>query len=153
MEDKYKQYQKKKSVQESHEHAKEQFPLKKKKWVQPELPFYGSPEINDHHPRSKEEYYSQVSWKSRTLTEQEVNDLFWDQLLDLGWRLNEDNGFKQIVFACPKCNLIIDSKPYQKITDRDVLQMLNKKALRATKVIHKNQPCKAIPEGADDESM
>lgn len=129
-EDKYKQYEKRK---QEHEHKN------RAQWHQPELPFNG---------RSKEEYYSHISSKApQQLTEQEVNDLFWDILINLGWRLNtHSNGERRIVFACPKCEMIIDDQPYKGLLNKDAMSMRNKKALDGMLITHNGEPCFPVSE-------
>jgi hypothetical protein len=51
-------------------------------WHQEELPFY-----------------SHVSKKYAKLTNQQFEDLFWDHLVKIGWRRDDE----AIVLVCPKC--------------------------------------------------
>lgn len=117
---------------------------RKKKWVQEELPFHGD-KSNDY---SKEDYYSGISRKQtlRTLTDQEVNDLFWNTLIGLGWKLNTSkSGMRRIVFACPECEMIIDDLPYEGLQEKDARSMTNEKALQKMLITHNGEPC--IPVG------
>ena len=132
-EDKYKPYQK------HSETTVNKTKWRESQWHQPELPFYG---------RSKEEYYSHISSKApQQLTEQEVNDLFWNILINLGWRLNtHSNGERRIVFACPKCEMIIDDQPYKGLLNKDAMSMRNKKALDGMLITHNWAPCFPVSE-------
>ena len=135
-EDKYKPHQK------HSETTVNKTKWRESQWHQPELPFYG---------RSKEEYYSHISSKApQQLTEQEVNDLFWNILINLGWRLNtHSNGERRIVFACPKCEMIIDDCPYDKLLMKDANVMRDKNNLDRLLIMHNGKPC--FPVGDLDE--
>ena len=112
-----------------------------KQWIQEEMP--------NRHPMTKEQYYSHVSNKqfSRKLTQQEVNDLFWDILINLGWKLDTTKmGERKLLFPCPKCNMVIDSLPYDGLLEREALSMKNVKALNGMIETHNNEPCVVLPE-------
>lgn len=114
---------------------------RRKKWVQEELPFH----------KSKEEYYSDISKKQspKVLTDQQVNELFWNTLIALGWKLNTNHSnMRRIVFACPKCEMIIDDLPYSGLLAKDALSMTNKKALDGMLITHNGEPC--IPVGEEE---
>jgi len=134
MKDDYKQYQKTKTetIKEHYKRAEQ--------WHQPELPFYGN---------RKEDFYSHVSKKAtpKVLSEQEVNDLFWDLLINLGWKLDQrESDGKRLIFACPKCNMVIDDQPYSQLLASDAATMFNIKALKGMLQTHNGEPCKAISE-------
>jgi hypothetical protein len=123
--DKYKQYQKHKE-ETIKEHKK-----RAEQWHQPELPFYGE---------TKEEFYSHISKKatSKVLTEQEVNDLFWNSLINLGWKLDQrEVDGRRLIFACPKCNMILDDQPYKQLPASSAVSMINVKALKGILQMHR----------------
>ena len=101
--------------------------------------------------QSKEEYYSHISSKPspKVLTEQEVNDLFWNVLVNLGWRRNTENGNLRLVFACPQCEMIIDDCPYDKLLMKDANVMRDKNNLDRLLIMHNGEPC--FPVGDSDE--
>jgi len=116
---------------------------KRAEWHQPELPFYGN---------RKEDFYSHVSKKAipKVLSEQEVNDLFWDILINLGWKLDQrESDGKRLIFACPKCNMVIDDQPYTQLLASDASAMRNIKALNGMLETHNGEPCKALPEAEE----
>ena len=110
----------------------EQFPKeyhKDKRWVQDELPFTDKP------------------WSERSLTDTEVEELFWRKLVQLGWRwqtYGENPKSRNIVLPCPYCNLVIDSHTI--ITDSNAKKMKDKYYCDQVLKRHKGLECKALPE-------
>jgi hypothetical protein len=111
----------------------EQFPKqhhKDKQWVQPELPFTDKP------------------WRSdKYLTDTEIEELFWGQLVQLGWRwqtYGENAKSKNIVLPCPYCNLVVDSHTI--ITETNAKKMQDKYYCEQILKRHKGLECKAILE-------
>jgi len=131
MDDKYKQYLKRKE-ETIHEHKQ-----REKDWHQPELPFYGT---------TKEEFYSHVSKKYRSLSHDEFDSLFWDHLVHIGWRVDD----KDIVLLCQYCELIIFSVPIRTVNTSvdNAIDYLKNPVKRFAQ--HKKF-CKAIPEGEEHE--
>jgi hypothetical protein len=116
-----KPYQKEKQLPKPHQ--------KGKKWVQDELPFGDKP------------------WRERSLTDTEVEELFWRKLVQLGWRwqtYGENPKSRNIVLPCPYCNLLIDSHTI--ITDTNAKKMQDKYYCDQVLKKHKGLECKALPE-------
>lgn len=124
----------------SHSKAKpyqkqEQFPKphqKDKQWVQDELPFNDKP------------------WRESSLTDTEVEELFWRKLVQLGWRwqtYGENPKSRNIVLPCPYCNLLIDSHTI--ITDSSAKRMQDKNYCDQVLRRHVGLDCKAILEDED----
>jgi hypothetical protein len=107
------------------------------------------------HSRSKSH---QESWKqeelpldwSAPLAEIEVDELFWDKLVQLGWKIQEYGNHltlsKNIVLACPVCNNILDSYPKTSITKRDGNKMADSRYCERIIASHNGFVCEAIPE-------
>ena len=103
---------------------------KDKQWVQPELPF------NDDKP-----------WREKSLTDTEIEELFWRHLVQLGWRLQsygEVANRNNIVLPCPYCNLVMDSHTI--ITESNAKRMQDKVYCEQVLKRHKGLECKAVPE-------
>ena len=116
-----KPYQKEKQLPKPHQ--------KGKKWVQDELPFNDKP------------------WRETSLTDTEVEELFWRQLVQLGWRwqtYGENPNSRNIVLPCPYCNLLIDSHTI--ITESNAKRMQDKYYCEQVLKKHKGLECKAILE-------
>jgi hypothetical protein len=127
--DKYKQYQKHKE-ETIKEHQK-----RAKQWHQPELPFYGN---------TKEEFYSHVSKKAtpKALTDEEVNDLFWNHLVQVGWKFDTQPEYEDLfVLQCQKCEDRIWS-----VFISGIGIMFTVEELKNPTQWIKNHKCKAIPE-------
>ena len=109
-----------------------QFPKphqKGKKWVQDELPFNDKP------------------WRERSLTDTEVEELFWRKLVQLGWRLQSYGDVatrNNIVLPCPYCNLLMDSHTI--VTESSAKRMQDKVYCDQVLKRHKGLECKAVPE-------
>ena len=102
---------------------------KDKQWVQPELPFNDKP------------------WRERSLTDTEIEELFWRHLVQLGWRwqtYGENPKSRNIVLPCPYCNLLMDSHTI--ITDSNAKRMQDKHYCDQVLKRHKGLECKAILE-------
>jgi hypothetical protein len=102
---------------------------KDKQWVQDELPFNDKP------------------WRERSLTDTEIEELFWRQLVQLGWRLQSYGDVatrNNIVLPCPYCNLVIDSHTI--VTDSNAKKMQDKSYCDQILKKHKGLECKAILE-------
>jgi len=110
----------------------EQFPKqqhKDKQWVQDELPFNDKP------------------WRERSLTDTEVEELFWRDLVQLGWKFQaygENPRSKNVVLPCPYCELVIDSHTI--ITESNAKKMQDKYYCEQILRKHKGLECKAILE-------
>jgi hypothetical protein len=103
---------------------------KDKQWVQDELPF------NDSKP-----------WREKSLTDTEIEELFWRHLVQLGWRLQsygEVANRNNIVLPCPYCNLVIDSHTI--LTESNAKKMQDKVYCEQILRKHKGLECKAILE-------
>lgn len=107
------------------------------------------------HSRSKS---YQESWKqeelpfdwSAPLAEIEIDELFWSELVQLGWKIQE-YGYKppmssNIVLACPVCNNILDSYPKTSITKRDGNKMADSRYCERILASHNGFICEASPE-------
>jgi hypothetical protein len=121
----------------SHSKAKpyqkqQQFPKthqKDKQWVQDELPFTDKP------------------WRERSLTDTEIEELFWRDLVQLGWKFQaygENPRSKNVVLPCPYCELVIDSHTI--ITESNAKKMKDKYYCEQILKKHKGLECKAILE-------
>jgi hypothetical protein len=110
----------------------QQFPKqhhKDKQWVQDELPFTDKP------------------WRERPLTDTEIEELFWQKLVQLGWRWQTYGtklDKKNVVLPCPYCNLVIDSHTI--ITESNAKKMQDKYYCDQILRKHKGLECKAILE-------
>jgi len=110
----------------------EQFPKshhKDKQWVQDELPFNDKP------------------WRERSLTDTEIEELFWRDLVQLGWKwqaYGENPRSKNIVLPCPYCELVIDSHTI--ITESIAKRMQDKNYCEQVLKRHKGLECKALSE-------
>jgi hypothetical protein len=120
-----------KPYQKPHQ-KQQQFPKpyqKGKKWVQDELPFNDKP------------------WRERSLTDTEVEELFWRKLVQLGWRLQSYGDVAtryNIVLPCPYCNLVMDSHTI--ITESSAKRMQDKVYCDQVLKRHKGLECKAVSE-------
>ena len=109
----------------------EQFPKPhhKDKWVQDELPFGDKP------------------WRERSLTDTEIEELFWAELVQLGWKwqaYGNQSDRKNLVLPCPYCDLVIDSHTI--ITESNAKKMKDKNYCEQILRKHKGLECKAILE-------
>lgn len=71
-----------------------------RQWEQMPIPF-----DSEHKQKSKydnNKIYNQMPTKRRKLTPQELIDLFWDKLVPLGWKDDE----QYYVLTCPDCDQI-----------------------------------------------
>ena len=94
----------------------------------------------DHYNRQMESNSGEVSF--RKVTAQEINDLFWNVLLDLGWRLHLDSSEKRrIVLPCPDCNMLVDNRPYLGLSTLDTKQMESKDAVSKALKSHAYSQC------------
>jgi hypothetical protein len=104
---------------------------------------------------TKEQFYSQVSREdmlTKKLTERQVDKLFWDVLIHLGWKINMSwENKRRIVLPCPKCNLIIDDLDYDGLLLKDARSISKKKNVDGMLDTHNGEPCipEAIPEGEE----
>jgi hypothetical protein len=121
----------------SHSKAKpyqkqEQFPKthqKDKQWVQDELPFTDKP------------------WRERSLTDTEIEELFWRDLVQLGWKFQaygENPRSKNVVLPCSYCELVMDSHTI--ITESSAKRMQDKNYCDQVLRRHIGLECKAILE-------
>ena len=134
-EDKYKPYQK------HSETTVNKTKWRESQWHQPELPFNG---------RSKEQYYAYVSRK-RYLTIEEVTELFWNGLVQVGWRWDENKeGKVYLVLVCDKCDTQIFSAQLETIGQTDSTDISIMKDPAGLKAKHKAL-CKALPEEGGNE--
>jgi len=110
----------------------EQFPKthqKDKQWVQDELPFNDKP------------------WRERSLTDTEIEELFWRNLVQLGWKFQaygENPRSKNVVLPCPYCELLMDSHTI--ITESSAKRMQDKNYCDQVLRRHIGLECKAILE-------
>ena len=106
-------------------------------------------------PTSKEEFYSYVSNEdmlTKKMTEKQVDKLFWNVLVHLGWKINMSwSNKRKIVLPCPKCNLIIDELDYDGLLVKDAKSMSKQKNVNGMLDTHNGEPCipEAIPEGEE----
>lgn len=125
-----------KPYQKPHQ-KQQQFPKphqKGKKWVQDELPFNDKP------------------WRERSLTDTEVEELFWRKLVQLGWRLQSYGDVatrNNIVLPCPYCNLVMDSHTI--ITESSAKRMQDKVYCDQVFTRHKGLECKALLEDEPED--
>jgi hypothetical protein len=74
-----------------------------RQWEQMPIPF-----DSEHKQKSKYDNnkgYHKEPTKKRTLTPQELIDLFWDKLVPLGWKDDEQT----YVLTCPDCDPILET--------------------------------------------
>ena len=106
-------------------------------------------------PTTKEQFYSQVSREdmlTKKLTERQVDKLFWNVLIHLGWKIHTFwENKKRIVLPCPKCNLIIYDLDYDGLLLKDARSISKKKNVDGMLDTHNGEPCipEAIPEGEE----
>lgn len=80
-------------------------------WIQDKLPFNdtvaGSKDYNPktHEHSTKEEFYSYIS-KANILTKTEFEDLFWNHLVKIGWKMQDDH---VIALVCQECDSVLFS--------------------------------------------
>jgi hypothetical protein len=116
-------------------------PHLKKMWVQEELPF-------------KEQFYSDVSRaNTATLSKDEVEKIFWNQLVNLGWRKTDifadsKGPLTQFVLVCEDCDKSLDSVMANSLTKRKVESMTSANEIGKRIMEHKASAkgCKALPE-------
>jgi len=116
-----KPYQKEKQLPKPHQ--------KGKKWVQDELPFDDKP------------------WRESSLTDTEIEELFWRNLVQLGWKwqaYGENPRSKNVVLPCPYCELLMDSHTI--ITESSAKRMQDKNYCDQVLKRHKGLECKALSE-------
>ena len=108
---------------------------------------FGKP-VHEGYTKSRQDHYNrQMESKGevtyRKITNQEINDLFWNVLVTLGWRLHTDHsGVKRIVLPCPDCDLIMDNRPYLELSTLDTERMKSKDAISATLKSHAYSNCR-----------
>ncbi len=95
----------------------------------------------DHYKKEMKSKSGEVSF--RKITDQEINDLFWNVLLHLGWKLHTDASEKRkIVLPCPDCDMVLDSRPYLGLSTLDTKQMESKDAVSKTLKSHAYSQCR-----------
>jgi hypothetical protein len=107
----------------------EQFPKPQQKYHQEELPFNDKP------------------WRESSLTDTEVEELFWRKLVQLGWKFQaygENPRSKNVVLPCPYCELVMDSHTI--ITESSAKRMQDKNYCDQVLRRHVGLDCKAILE-------
>ena len=114
---------------------------KGKQWHQDELPFNDKP------------------WRERSLTDTEVEELFWGKLVQLGWRIetygNETTDIwvnhttrKNIVLPCPYCNNKLETIVWEFVNPTNAKKMSDENEVKKRFESHGGFICKAkgIPE-------
>jgi len=92
-----------------------------------------------HQQKIIESHSKKYQGWSKTLTDQEINDLFWNNLVNLGWKIDKD----VFVLTCSECDT-----PLKKISKRE----LESDSITITldfshmKLAEHKPKCKAIPE-------
>lgn len=138
--EKTKQYQKKKQYHETLYNKHE-----KQKYHQPELPFEGE---KWHEPEEK------------PLSESEVETLFWNKLVQLGWRLNKVENDKlkaiQLMFICRDCGKGLHSQQSHTVTPSRARAMFDVQWL--SRVIQKHKTdnlngCKPLKYDENGEAI
>lgn len=72
-----------------------------RQWEQMPIPFDSKDKQKSKYDDNK--IYNQMPTKRRKLTPQELIDLFWDKLVPLGWKDDEQS----YVLTCPDCDHIL----------------------------------------------
>jgi hypothetical protein len=106
-------------------------------------------------PTSKEEFYSSVSsnQESKKMTDKQVEELFWDKLVNLGWRKTEifsdsKGSFTQFVLVCQDCDKAMYSMMSHSMTHEQAQSITNKDFVLEEIAKHKAsvKGCQVIPE-------
>lgn len=83
--------------------------------------------------RYQEHKLNNKGWqeKTRHFTDDEIEELFWSQLVQLGWQFYKDEkGVKSLVLACPECDSIrlsilyvqIDTYKFKSMSDESFIK-------------------------------
>jgi hypothetical protein len=133
--EKQKQYEKQQKIalQKKKQH-------KKPEYYQPELPF--------HEDWSKEP-------AEKPLRDSEVNKLFWNKLVQLGWRMNEVQHLNlktiQFMFTCQDCGKGLHTQQAHTITPTRAKAMVDTKWLDRVVQKHKTDPAKGCKPEYDED--
>ena len=106
---------------------------KGKQWVQDELPFNDKP------------------WRERSLTDTEIEEIFWGKLVQLGWRIETYGDVttrRNIVLPCPYCNNKLETIVWEFLNSSNIKKMSDSEDIKKRIENHGGFVCqaKAIPE-------
>ena len=108
---------------------------KDKQWVQDELTFNDKP------------------WRDVPLTDTEIEELFWQKLVQLGWRIElygDVTTRKNLVLPCPYCNHKLETIVWEFINPTNIKKMSDGEDVKRRIENHGGSICKAIP---DDKAL
>lgn len=98
-------------------------------WVQDKLPFNDKP------------------WRERSLTDTDIEELFWGKLVQLGWRIEtygeETNTRKNIVLPCPYCNNKLETIVWEFINSTNAKKMSDSEDIKRRIESHGGFICEA----------
>jgi len=109
---------------------------KDKQWVQDELPFNDKP------------------WRERSLTDTEIEELFWGKLVQLGWRIETYGDEtadiwvnhvtrKNVVLPCPHCNKKLETIVWEFINSTNAKKMSDETEVKKRIESHGGFVCQA----------
>ena len=101
---------------------------KGKKWVQDELPFNDKP------------------WRERSLTDTEIEEIFWGKLVQLGWRIETYGDVttrRNIVLPCPYCNNKLETIVWEFLNSSNIKKMSDSEDIKKRIENHGGFVCQA----------
>ena len=101
---------------------------KGKQWVQDELPFNDKP------------------WRERSLTDTEIEEIFWGKLVQLGWRIETYGDVttrRNIVLPCPYCNNKLETIVWEFLNSSNIKKMSDSEDIKKRIENHGGFVCQA----------
>ena len=74
-----------------------------------EKDFYSQVAKKKHEERIDKYKYKSEQWavKSKAISKEQVLELFWNKLVEYGWKLHTNKDIELLVLPCPTCNQIV----------------------------------------------
>jgi len=79
------------------------------------------------------------------LTPKQVEEIFWEKLVNKGWKLDLEKKITGIVLLCPDCEEIVDRYRFIKATQ--IAKIVGDRYIAAVIAIHNGKPCKPEATG------
>jgi hypothetical protein len=104
---------------------------KGKQWHQGELPFNDKP------------------WREKSLTDTEIEEIFWGKLVQLGWRIETYGDVttrRNIVLPCPYCNNKLETIVWEFLNSSNIKKMSDSEDIKKRIETHGGFTCRSLPE-------
>ena len=101
------------------------------------------------HEQFAKPYQEDKPWREVPLTDTEIEELFWQKLVQLGWRIElygDVTTRKNLVLPCPDCNYKLETIVWEFINSRNIEMMSDSEDVKRRIENHGGFICKAIPE-------